>query len=184
MIVPPVLFILGLIRECIETLLCFSFRAVAPKLCFHFIREACDSTQHVGGRAHIWPLYLRHYREQDLTGHFQDAFRSVSPSTQPCIILYCWNFPRGQNSDWFGWSPVVIQPYISSIEGLPGILPWRIQFHLAQCVHSLNGSVPPERLKNGWLRSRSKELLQSSCTVKLILIKIDYSIWDTWVINF
>lgn len=43
---------------------------------------------------------------------------------------------------------------------------------------------PPRGWKMGWLWSRSKELLQSSCTVKLILIEIDYSIWDTWVINF
>lgn len=133
-------------------------------------------------RTHLTTLVLLSWARFDRS--FSGCIQGRSPSTQPCIILYCWNFPRGQNSDWFGWSPVVIQPYISSIEGLPGILPWRIQFHLAQCVHSLNGSVPPERLKNGWLRSRSKELLQSSCTVKLILIKIDYSIWDTWVINF
>lgn len=131
---------------------------------------------------HLTTLVLLSWARLDRP--FSGCIQGRSPSTQPCNILYCWNFPRGQNSDWFGRSPVVIQPYISSIEVLPGILPWRIQFHLAQCVHSLNGSVPPERLKNGWLRSRSKELLQSSCTVKLILIKIDYSIWDTWVINF
>lgn len=45
-------------------------------------------------------------------------------------------------------------------------------------------AVHPERVKNERHQNRSKELLQSSCTVKLILIKIDYSIWATWVINF
>lgn len=83
-----------------------------------------------------------------------------------------------------GLSQVVSEPYITRIKGLLWVLPWRIRFHLVQSMHCLIGCVPPERLKNGRLQSRSKELLPSSCTVKLILIKIDYSIWDTWVINF
>lgn len=49
---------------------------------------------------------------------------------------------------------------------------------------SLSRNVPPESLKNGQSQSTSEELLPSCCTVKLILIKIDSSIWDTWVINF
>lgn len=62
--------------------------------------------------------------------------------------------------------------------------PGRVWLHPAQRLHSLYGCVLPERLKNGRHQSRSEELLPSSCTVKLILIEIDYSIWDTRVINF
>lgn len=62
--------------------------------------------------------------------------------------------------------------------------PGRVWFHPAQSLHSLYGCVLPERLNNGRHQSTSEGPLPSSCTVKLILIEIDYSIWETWVINF
>lgn len=142
-----------------------------------------DSTSPLSESIMVGTHTLNHF-SAILTGHVQDAFKAVVLPHNPASFGAVKMSLVGKNTGWFGWTPVVSQAYIPSIEGLPGILPWRIRFHLAQCVRCLNGSVPPERLKNGWLRSRSKELLQSSCTVKLILIKIDYSIWDTWVINF
>lgn len=183
------------------------------KYYLHFSGEIVTSPQHVGACTDAcvhthpstsslspqirfeWWMVLR--RVQGLIGKLSSLTRLLQflalCSEKFAVGVCCWCFPLHEDKTTGGLSKGVsgltlttsgetrskIYRYITAPSA-----PGRVWFHPAQSLHSLYGCVLPERLNNGRHQSTSEGPLPSSCTVKLILIEIDYSIWETWVINF